>query len=79
MSFQIQKHRATMYSWGAKQFGFARDESGQAWFIHGFNIVGGRRDLLPGTVIEFEDNGQPIISGKSPTAVLIRVVEEATR
>jgi hypothetical protein len=67
--------RAKVYSWGAKQFGFAKDSSGQSWFLHGFNIVGGRRDLPVGSVIEFEA-GPPSAAGKTPVAVLIRVVEE---
>lgn len=71
-----EKRRATMYSWGAKQFGFARENSGQEWFIHGFNIVGGRRDLVPGTVIEFEPSTQTH-PGKAPCAMLITVVAES--
>jgi hypothetical protein len=76
------KRRATIVRWGARQFGFAREseaDGGLEWFIHGYSIIGGRRDLAIGTLIEFEPHPQSKNDGRAPVATLVQVIEAEVR
>ena len=74
---EVIKKRATITRWGLRQFGFAREDNGTEWFIHGHDIIGGTRNLCPGTIIEFEPHPHPKNDGLAPLAIMVRVIEVA--
>lgn len=72
-----ERRSAMIVRWGARGFGFARDNDGQEWFVHCHNVVGNtdRSQLAVGTTIEFEPHPHPKNDGRVPEATMVRLLE----
>jgi cold shock CspA family protein len=77
MTVTIVRRSAMIVRWGARGFGFARDNDGQEWFVHSHNIIGSttKAQLPVGTLIEFEPHPHPKNDGREPEATMVRLLE----